>query len=116
MNSDQAFVQSMSLCKHISEGDCTQSSVEEHWHRVFSCAARQLGFNRLSTKVLWNELANNGLFSIQTYDGVNTTPEDWLEELGLQVFNFSNRWSLDRLSHCHWLWRQYNIESGKYDI
>lgn len=113
MDSSQTLAQSTSLCRVISEGSYTQSSIEDQWHGLFFSVARQLGFSGISAGVLWNELANNGLFSIQEYDGVNETPEDWLEELGLQVFNSSGHWSLDRLSHCHWLWRQYNAEASK---
>lgn len=104
----QPYEQSMSLYKYIREGNCTPKKVEERWHRAFCCIAKHLGFNRATRRILWEDLAcGNWGHLHQNYEERSWTPEKWLDELSGDCFYCSDRWSLDRLTRCHWMFRQY---------
>ena len=104
----QPFAQSMALCEYINRGNCTPEKVTEHWHRVFCCVAKYLGFNRATRRILWEELvAGNWSRLHLSYDEGLNTPDDWLQDFRWDVVYCSDRWSLDRLTRCHWLYRTY---------
>lgn len=104
----QPLSQSMALCEYIDRGGCTPEKVTEHWHRVFCCAAKQFGFNRTARRILWDELvAGNWSRLHLSYEESLGTPDDWLRYLRWDVCYCSDRWSLDRLTRCHWLYRMY---------
>lgn len=108
------FEQSAAMNRYIEQRNCNPRKVEEYWHRAFSCVAKYLGFGRKERGVLWNELvAGNWKRLHQTEDEENWTPEMWLDALYWQVMYCSDRWSLDRLTRCHWLWRQYDKAAKK---
>lgn len=108
MSWKEPFNQSFVLVNYIKAGNCRPQKVEEHWHRTFSCVAKYLGFNKSTRKVLWEELAyGNWSHLHKTEEEDKRTPEEWLEKLQYDVFYCSDRWSLDRLTRCHWLYRQY---------
>lgn len=105
---NQPFSQSMALCEYISRGNCDPEKVTEHWHRVFCCVAKYLGFNRATRRFLWEELvAGNWSRLHLSYDEGLRVPDDWLQDLRGDVFYCSDRWNLDRLTRCHWLYRTY---------
>lgn len=104
----EPFNQSFVLVNYIKAGNCRPQKVEEHWHRTFSCVAKYLGFNKATRKVLWEELVCGNWERLHTTEEEDKlTPEEWLEKLRYEVFYCSDRWSLDRLTRCHWLYRQY---------
>ena len=104
----QPFKQSMALFRYLSRGHCTPPKVEEHWHRTFSCVAKHLGFNRSARRILWNDLVQGNWKRLHATDEEEQkTPDEWLDELRWEVYYCSDRWSLDRLTRCHWLYRQY---------
>lgn len=101
---DQSFV----LVRYIKASNCSPQKVEKHWHRTFNCVAKYLGFNKPTRKILWNELVYGNWEHLHTTeDESKMTPEAWLEKLHYEVAYCSDRWSLDRLTRCHWLYRQY---------
>lgn len=105
---EQPYHQSMSLCRYIDGGDCTPEGVEDHWHRAFCCIAKYLGFNRATRKVLWEDLVYGNWKRLHlTDEEMAKTSNDWLNELRGDVFYCSDRWCLDRLTRCHWLYRHY---------
>lgn len=104
----EPYEQSFALVNYIKAGTCRPQKLEEHWHRTFNCVAKFLGFNRATRKVLWNELVCGNWERLHTTEEENErTPEEWADELCLEVSYCSDRWSLDRLTRCHWLYRQY---------
>lgn len=116
----ESFNQSFALV-HYTEApeSCSLQKVDEYWHRTFSCVARHLGFNKATTKILWEELAEGNWDRLHTTEEEQKmTPEEWLERLHCQVFYCSDRWSLDKLMRCHWLYRQYKwalYRAGRVD-
>lgn len=114
----QPCVQSMALAEYINRGNCTPKKVTEYWHRTFFCVAKYLGFNRATRRILWEELvAGNWSRLHLSYDEGLNTSDDWLKDFCWDVVYCSDRWSLDRLTRCHWLYRTYmealRIEEGE---
>jgi hypothetical protein len=121
----QPYEQSMALCGYIGvkswslddeppeeirRGHITPKKVEEYWHRTFNCVAEYLGFNKATRKILWEDLVMGNWEKLhQTDEECRKTPDEWLEKLEGEVWYCSDRWSLDRLTRCHWLWRQYEL-------
>jgi hypothetical protein len=107
----------MALCRYIVQGNCNQRKVEEHWHRVFCCVAKYLGFNKATRKILWEELVAGNWKKLHTTDEeCRRTPDEWLEKLESDVWYCSDRYTLDRLTRCHWLYRQYMQAVQKYGV
>lgn len=108
MDYEQPYHQSMALCRYIDGGDCDPRKVRERWHRTFCCVARLLGFNRATTRILWEDLVHGNWERLhQTDEERLLSPDSWLGKLRDDVFYCSDRWCLDRLTRCHWLYRQY---------
>lgn len=104
----QPCVQSMVLAEYINQGNCTPEKVTEYWHRAFCCVAKYLGFNAATRRILWEELvAGNWSRLHLSYDEGLNTSDDWLRDFCWDVVYCSDRWSLDRLTRCHWLYRMY---------
>ena len=104
----QPYEQSMALCRYIKGGNCKPEKVEEYWHRAFMCISKHLGFDKAARRILWEDLVcGNWEHLHQTEDEMERTADEWLEELRGDVFYTSDRASLDRLTRCHWLYRQY---------
>lgn len=106
----EPYDQSMALCRYIKDAgtSCNPKSVEEMWHRTFCCAARELGFNRATRRILWEELVGGNWARLhRTIEEDDYSVERWLKLLRDDVFYCSDRWSLDRLTRCHWLFRRY---------
>lgn len=104
-----AYDASMELCKYLKAGDCTQNGVEDRWHKTFSLVLAYLGpFPRDTRNYLWKELVNGNWELLHVTDEERLKPpEYWLERLKGDVWYCSDRWSLDRLTRCHWLYRAY---------
>lgn len=105
----EPFNQSLTLKRYvIDEGGCDPRKVEEYWHRTFCCVAKYLGFGRKERGILWDQLVRGNwerLHTTEEEDG--KAPDHWLEKLAWDCFYCSDRWSLDRLTRCHWLYRAY---------
>lgn len=101
----EPFVQSDALIKYIERGNCRPKKVTEYWHRVFNCVAKYLGFNKATRKVLWDELVLGNWRLLHSDE--QKTADDWLNDLYYDVMYCSDRWSLDRLTRCHWMYRKY---------
>ena len=110
----QPLEQSVALCRYIAQGDCDPRRVEEHWHRTFNCVAKYLGFNKSTRRILWEDLVYGNWDRLHmTEDEKRMTPDDWLDKLHWEVLCCSDRYTLDRLTRCHWIWRQYASESRR---
>ena len=123
----EPYEQSMALCKYVGlrdatgldgleRGHITFSKVEEYWHRTFNCVAKRLGFNKATRRILWDDLVMGNWERLhQTDEERHMTSDEWLDKLYWDVFYCSDRWSLDRLTRCHWMYRQYEwaIKDGK---
>jgi hypothetical protein len=119
----QPYEQSMALCGYIGlkswsldseppedirRGHVTPDKVEEYWHRTFCCVAKYLGFNKATRRILWEDLVYGNWERLHMTDEERRlTPDDWLDKLYHEVWYCSDRWMFDRLTRCHWIWRQY---------
>lgn len=122
----QAYEQSMAFCRlvglsHVTEGSesyyeheltarksVTPRKVEEGWKGTFCTIAACLGFNRATRRILWEELALGNWEHLHvTNEERFRTADEWLDMLYYDVFYCSDRWTLDRLTRCHWTYRQY---------
>ena len=104
---EQVYRQSMSFFRTAQRYSSPQI-IEESWHRTFSCVAKSLGFKKAARKTLWENLADGNWehFNL-TDEEKKLTSYEWLEALCLDVRYCSDRWTLDRLTRCHWKFRQY---------
>lgn len=82
--------------------------IGESWRRTFSCVAKSLGFNKAARRILWENLADGNWEHFHlTDEEAEWTASHWLEVLCWDVWYCSDRWTLDRLTRCHWTFRQY---------
>ena len=82
--------------------------IKESWHRTFSCVAKSLGFKKAARRILWDNLADGNWEHFHlTDEEEKLTSQQWLEALCWDVWYCSDRWTLDRLTRCHWKFRQY---------
>ena len=82
--------------------------VERLWHAVFGCVLKSFGVPKKSRRLLWEELVKGNWGRLhQTKSEFELSSSQWLGQLHDEVWYCSDRWSLDRLTRCHWLYRQY---------
>ena len=106
---DEEYKRSMDLCGYISKGDVTYQGVTDRWHHAFNCIAKYLGFSKKSRVFLWVQLAyGNWEHFHLTDEEKNLSADEWLEKFRNEVFYCSDRWSFDRLTRVHWIYRQYS--------
>lgn len=105
---DDTMKASMALCEYIRQGDCTPQGVESRWYQVFTCVLRDMGFTRQQRQFMWRELVSGNWSRLHKTDSEKSLPVDWwLVEFRHDVFYSMDRFSLDRLMRCHWMFRQY---------
>lgn len=92
----------------ISYNDIDMKKVIDNWYEIFVNVCVLLGIDSKSAKVLWNELAyGNWIHLHQTEEESKYSEEEWFKEFYWDMFYCSDRWSLDRLTRCHWRFRQW---------
>ena len=112
---DEHFKRTLDVCSYISKGDITYKGLCDRWHHAFNCIARYLGFSKKARSFLWDQLAyGNWQHYWQTEDEKNMTADEWLEKFRVELFYCSDRWSFDRLTRCHWIYRQYSRKVGRW--
>lgn len=100
--------ESCGLHRYIETESATPEGVGRRWRQVFNCVCRDFGFTRKQRKYLWENLVlGNWGHLHQTEEESEKPTSRWLEELSWDVFYCSDRWSMDRLTRCHWTYRQY---------
>ena len=78
------------------------------WRSVFGCVLKSFGVPKKSRRLLWEELVKGNWGRLhQTERECELSSSQWLGQLHDEVWYCSDRWSLDRLTRCHWLYRQY---------
>lgn len=104
---------SMRLFRYIDAGNCDPGGVERRWHQAFNCVLRDFGFPGRLRTLMWDELvAGNWERLHPTQEEQAKTADEWLDALKWEVHYCADRWSIDRLSRCHWIYRQYKREAG----
>ena len=84
------------------------SNIVTSWKEIFMHVCYYLGIGSRSANVLWKELANGNWSHLHyTDEEKELTQSDWFETFMMDVFYCSDRWSLDRLTRCHWAFRQW---------
>lgn len=82
--------------------------VANDWHTLFVKICKYFGINKSSANVLWEDMCiGNWEHLWKTDEEKVKTSNDWLDAFMSDVFYCSDRWSLDRLMRCHWMYRQY---------
>lgn len=77
------------------------------WRAAFSCALRDMGLPSKARRFLWDELAaGNWKHFHQQEDELKKDAWHWARDFGGDVLYCSDRWSLDRITRCHWTYRQ----------
>lgn len=109
-----AYELSMELCSYICNSEPELEEVTERWRRVFEAILICERFTRRAINYMWEYLAQGNWEHLhQTDEERCFSPDEWLEKFCNDVFYCSDRWSLDRLTRCHWLWRQYTWQLKK---
>ena len=103
-----AYERSMDLYHYIRTPDCSPAEVERLWRRVFEAVLVRERFTRRAIDYMWDNLAQgNWEHMHQTEAERAMTADEWLEAFRADVYYCSDRYTLDRLTRCHWTWRQY---------
>lgn len=109
-----AYERSMALCRYIRTPDCSLAEVEKLWRQAFEAVLIRESFTRKAIDYMWKNLAQGNWEHLHQTDAEKErTVEEWLECFRADVWYCSDRWSLDRLTRCHWLWRQYAWKAGR---
>ena len=105
--SDKSFKNTMALCNAILDGK-PYSEIERKWRKAFRQVLKDMGFNAEARDAMWNELVSGNWERLHlTKAEKMVRPEQWLEAFRWDCWYCSDRWSLDRLMRCHWLWRNF---------
>lgn len=104
-----AYKRSMELYRYIGRERWPSSDeIERLWRQVFEAVLVRERFTRKAIDYMWRELAQGNWERLhQTDEERSLSPDEWLGRFREELFYCSDRWSLDRLTRCHWLWRQY---------
>lgn len=103
-----AYDKAMDLHAYLDLGGDDPKKVERMWHATFTRVLREMGFPRRSCRYIWDNLVQgNWLRLWLTEDEKRRTTESWLDDFRHEVWYCSDRWSLDRLTRCHWLYRTW---------
>lgn len=109
-----AYDASMALCRYVLDENFVVRDgldpcvVENRWHDVFCTVLKRLGFPRDARAYLWEELVKGNWRRLHLDEHEQRrTPEHWLGSLVWDCLYCSDRWSFDRLTRCHWAFRQY---------
>ena len=101
---------------YVNKGIPDKSKVEAGWHIVFNTVLKSLDIPKNARKQLWEGLVNGNWKRLWLTDDEKAMGADyWLSELDADVFYCSDRWTIDRLTRCHWLYRQYIAACEKRD-
>lgn len=114
-STDKAYEYSMNFQKV----EDIPEKVQDSWHLIFQEVAGFLGFDGTAIDILWNTLVIGNWEHLHATDEEKALSEaDALKAFKSDVFYCSDRWSLDRLTRCHWLYRQYmrKAKGFGYDI
>ena len=96
------------LLRYIRSEGCCAAGVESRWHQVFNIVLRDLGFTRKQRSFMWGELMYGNWDRLHLTDEEKAKPSsEFLDDFYYDVLYCSDRWSLDRLMRCHWLYRAY---------
>lgn len=116
-----AYDKSMELFKYIHNNDNVDSDkVARMWNATFNCVLKEMGLPKKARRFLWDNLVRGNWRRLYLMDDeVKRTPKEWLEDFHWDVFYCSDRWSFDRLTRCHWMYRAWSgayteVEHGGY--
>lgn len=108
-----AYERSMALWRYISTPDCSPGEVERLWRATFEAVLIRERFTRSAIDFMWGNLAQGNWERLHLDEAEKArTADEWLGLLRDDVWYCSDRWSLDRLTRCHWTWRQYKRKVG----
>ena len=99
---------SLKVCDAINNG--FENDIELAWYQAFNAILVSFGVCN-QTDFFWNNLvAGNWKRLHLTADEEEVIKVEWLDKFYWDVSYCSDRWSLDRLCRCHWLYRAWRGE------
>lgn len=93
--------------------------VRDDWHEIFVHAAKAFGIDYRSIDFLWENMAIGSVDYDETTEGKKyPSVRDKFQAFQQEVYFSFNQWSFDRLTRCHWRYRQYmrSIASFKDEL
>lgn len=104
-----AYDASMRFFKAVTGNEkVSVDKVKNMWYNVFNSALKSLGFPRHARSRMWEGLVFGNWKRLHlTEDERKATSTYWLEELAWDAYYCSDRWTLDRITRCHWMYRAY---------
>lgn len=82
--------------------------VKNMWYNVFNSALKYMGFPRHARRSMWTGLVRGNWKRLHLTEDERKAPSThWLEELAWDAYYCSDRWTLDRVARCHWMYRAY---------
>jgi hypothetical protein len=102
------FKDCMKFCEAYKENHSDVENVTDDWYSIFVKVCKYLGINKSGSDVLWNDMCcGNWKHLWATEDERDKSADDWFVDFSADVFYCSDRWSIDRLMRCHWMYRQW---------
>ena len=99
---------SCAIVRYVKSGAVTPDGVERRWRQAFNCVLRDFGFPSHIRTLMWCDLAaGNWEHMHMTDEETAKTADEWLHDFAYDAFYCADRWSIDRLTRCHWMFRQY---------
>lgn len=109
-----AYERSMALHRYLADGGGDVAEVERLWRKTFESVLIAERFTRRAIDYMWDNLAQGNWKHLhQTDEEKAMTTDEWLELFRGDVWYCSDRWSLDRLTRCHWEWLQFKGKAGR---
>ena len=99
---------SMRFHDYATSDNISPKKIERLWHDTFNTILKSFNFNRKARNYMWEELVRGNWKHLHLTDEEQSySSYYWLDQLASEVWYCSDRWSLDRLTRCHWLFRNY---------
>ena len=103
---EMAYVLGHELTQLRDETD--YKKVRDDWYKVFLHVAKAFGFEHTGIDILWEDMAIGSVDYDETAEGEKyPSVRDKFQAFQQEVYFSCNRWSFDRLTRCHWRYRQY---------
>ena len=94
--------------KYVDTNPVYTSDIKSGWKEIFFHVCYEMGINRKSADVLFEDLVfGNWKHLHHTDEEKQFTKSDWFQNFMWELHYCADIWSLDRLTRCHWLFRQW---------
>lgn len=102
-----------SFYKKHKEDHSDIEAIKAEWYGIFSDVCWYLGINKRSSKELWLQMCEGNWTHLHlTEEEKKLTDDEWFNDFNAEVLYCSDRWSVDRLMRCHWMFRQWGRKAS----